>query len=306
MKETSLRFGPDSNLIGTVARPAVPAPGGLGVLLLNAGIISRIGPHRLNVRLARYLAERGIPSLRFDAAGLGDSGPSSSGLPWERQAVADLRAAMDCLEKESRARRFAVIGLCSGADTGYATALEDERIAALVMIDPYIYPTLRSRMIHLTSRIRERGPFSAVGSWARRQMSRASERLRSASSASSGMSLPRYSRNAPSRDEFGNNLQRLKQRGVGIYMIYTGGARDYYNHQGQFASAFSRWPFASQIQCEYVPAFDHMITAIGGQRLLLSKVAGWLDREFAELAPTPAATAQASPAQHGVENERQV
>ncbi|HEY5972738.1 MAG TPA: hypothetical protein VIT22_12400, partial [Pseudoxanthomonas sp.] len=50
---------------------------GTTVVLLNAGLIHRVGPFRLYVRLARELAESGFDVLRFDLPGIGDGQPGS-------------------------------------------------------------------------------------------------------------------------------------------------------------------------------------------------------------------------------------
>jgi hypothetical protein len=41
--------------------------------MFNMGANHRIGPRRINVKLARVLAARGVSSLRFDLGGVGDS-----------------------------------------------------------------------------------------------------------------------------------------------------------------------------------------------------------------------------------------
>ena len=65
------------------------------VTLLNAGVIHRVGPHRLHVRLARALAAAGFPALRLDLSGIGDSRPLAEGLTFRESAVADIRTALD-------------------------------------------------------------------------------------------------------------------------------------------------------------------------------------------------------------------
>ena len=97
MIERTITFGADSGLIGTLCLPSTPGADGSGVgqILFNAGVVHRIGPHRINVKLARSLAASGIASIRFDLSGLGDSARASGNLAFEEQAVIDIRS-YDC------------------------------------------------------------------------------------------------------------------------------------------------------------------------------------------------------------------
>jgi hypothetical protein len=64
---------PFGRLFGVLTEPAVAETTDLGAVLLNAGAIRRVGPNRMWVELARRWAARGVPSLRLDLEGLGDS-----------------------------------------------------------------------------------------------------------------------------------------------------------------------------------------------------------------------------------------
>jgi exosortase A-associated hydrolase 1 len=59
------------NLAGVLHRPEQPV--GIGMLIVVGGPQYRVGSHRHFVLLARYLAQRGVPVLRFDCRGYGDS-----------------------------------------------------------------------------------------------------------------------------------------------------------------------------------------------------------------------------------------
>jgi len=63
------------------------------VLIIVGGPQYRVGSHRQFVLLARHLAAQGIPVMRFDVRGMGDSKgkPRNFG-----QLDDDLRAATDC------------------------------------------------------------------------------------------------------------------------------------------------------------------------------------------------------------------
>jgi hypothetical protein len=112
--ERIARIGPDERLLGIVTLPAAPRPGAPAMLLLNAGVVHRIGPHRLNVKLARGLAQHGITSIRIDLSGLGDSPAAGGTSHFGEQALRDLQAAMAHLEQTQGIRRFVVFGLLLG------------------------------------------------------------------------------------------------------------------------------------------------------------------------------------------------
>jgi hypothetical protein len=140
--EHLLRFGADSHLFGILARPAgeTSRP---AVIMLNAGSIHHVGPHRLYVRLARELAAIGYPSLRLDHEGLGDSvlrAPGVENEPYAASAMDDLQSALDVLRAHGH-QRFIVLGLCSGAHTAFhaGRGFEGAAIERLILINPWYF-----------------------------------------------------------------------------------------------------------------------------------------------------------------------
>jgi hypothetical protein len=113
----------------------------LGAILLNAGAIRRVGPNRMWVELARRWAAKGVPSLRLDLEGLGDSDGDDSrfadvGELYIPQLVDQVQTAIDVVEAQGIAQRFVLTGLCSGAYWSFHGALRDERVAAAFMVNP--------------------------------------------------------------------------------------------------------------------------------------------------------------------------
>lgn len=138
--ERPIHFGDGERLFGMlVPPPSPPAPGRPAIVLLDAGTVNRVGPHRLYVRLARRFAALGFAVLRVDLSGIGDS-PAAEGtadnLTYPEGGLADVSAAMDCLGRETGARRFVIAGLCSGADLAFQAARHDARVAGAVMMNP--------------------------------------------------------------------------------------------------------------------------------------------------------------------------
>jgi pimeloyl-ACP methyl ester carboxylesterase len=135
--ECAALFGGDRDLVGVVTptRPDRPTSR-TAALFLNAGLIHRVGAHRLNVRLARTLADHGVCSLRFDLSGVGDSRPAPDPRPLIQRWVAEIRMAMDFLHESEGAERFIVAGSCSGAVGAYLAAQADPRVAGVALINP--------------------------------------------------------------------------------------------------------------------------------------------------------------------------
>ena len=141
--EQLCHFGADDHLFGILSQPReaneLPA-----VIMLNAGSIHHVGPHRLYVRLARELADEGYAVLRIDHEGLGDSvardAKARENHPYPPTAIEDVQAAMTFLQGRGH-RRFVLMGLCSGAHTAFhaALALRHAPIDDLVLINPWYF-----------------------------------------------------------------------------------------------------------------------------------------------------------------------
>jgi alpha-beta hydrolase superfamily lysophospholipase len=142
IEERLCRFGEEGHLFGILSRqgPATDRP---AVILLNAGAIHHVGPNRLYVTLARQLSARGLPCLRLDLEGLGDSVLRCEGRenhPYPHTAVDDVRAALEYLQGHGYTR-FITLGLCSGAHTAFHSGLqlEDAAIEELVLVNPWVF-----------------------------------------------------------------------------------------------------------------------------------------------------------------------
>lgn len=135
MKETLVRFG-QPPLEGVLTVPADGAAQGPAMVFCNAGMLARVGPHRLHVDLARALAQRGRAALRFDFSGVGGSPARPDLLAAEEYTVQELRSAFDCLEQRLGIRRMLVFGLCSGAEVALRAAQADARVAGAVLVNP--------------------------------------------------------------------------------------------------------------------------------------------------------------------------
>jgi exosortase A-associated hydrolase 1 len=103
-------------LVGVVSLPAAPASGALGdlaLLVVVGGPQVRAGSHRQFTQLCRAVAEAGVPALRFDVRGMGDStGPLRS----FEHIGDDISAALDALQARlPGVRRVVLWGLCDGA-----------------------------------------------------------------------------------------------------------------------------------------------------------------------------------------------
>lgn len=275
MNEISMVFGPDRHLSGTLSLPAGDAKPRLGVVLLNAGVIHRIGPHRFNVKLARALAGAGVPCLRIDLSTQGDSGSPKQPLSFEAQSVADLRAAMDHLQRICSVDRFVIAGICSGAFNGLAAALEDERVAGLWMLDGYVYPGPRTNRVRYRRQL-EAAPLATLLSWARSAVRGAWQAVKSRVRSPQTPTKVDYGHRTPPRDEFARQLQTLVDRGTALYIAYTGSLLWRYNYPEQFNDVFGHHAFASKIRCDHLPDIDHTASTRHAQVLLIERLQAWI------------------------------
>ena len=284
MKETPVLFGGDSSLVGIVTTPSEEgrmAP--VACLMLNMGATHRVGPHRANVKLARHMScEYGISSIRFDLAGLGDSGAPAGANHYMTQVVFDMQAAMNLVETMLGIRRFIVIGLCSGSSNGMAAAMVDPRIVGILMFDSYAFPNRRSQLELSLRRALAAPTNPAVIAksirWLHRKLS----------AKAAAAAAPVNFLQATSREEteatFHRSMTELVGRGVALFFLYTGTkhVRDAGRDQlGRFASE----PYAQHIEYRFIGDIDHSMTTLVSQRTFQDVVCEWVLRVISGRTP---------------------
>lgn len=133
--ETPLTFECEGDtLVGVLHAPAVVE--GPAVLFIVGGPQYRAGSHRQFVTMARELAARGFPAMRFDHRGSGDAAGDTR--PFDR-LDADVRAAVDALAARADVSRGVVLfGLCDAASAAMIYAPSDARVAGLILLNPWV------------------------------------------------------------------------------------------------------------------------------------------------------------------------
>lgn len=135
---TPFHFGPpDRTLFGLFHPAADRAPSDVAALLCNPFGQEAVRGHRLYRVLSERLAAGGVPVMRFDYFGTGDSlGEDDAGDldGW----VADTRAALQELTGRSGARRVVCMGARLGAVIAARAAVGASFVGKLVLWDPVV------------------------------------------------------------------------------------------------------------------------------------------------------------------------
>lgn len=125
----------DEPLVGALHPPAGRTGGKTGALIVSGGVQVRAGPHRSHVDLAQALAATGLPTLRFDRRGVGDSGGADPGF---EMAGPDIQAAIDALVAETGVEGCIGYGLCDGATALALLAPYEPRLSGLILMNPWL------------------------------------------------------------------------------------------------------------------------------------------------------------------------
>jgi pimeloyl-ACP methyl ester carboxylesterase len=131
------------SMFGVIAEPAFQRPGADScVLLLNAGGVRHTGPNRMWVEAARRWAAAGVPSLRLDLPGIGESdGEQNLDIAslYQEHKVDEVELAMDSLGTLRGFRSFAAIGLCAGAFWAFHAARRRREIRSAILLNPRLF-----------------------------------------------------------------------------------------------------------------------------------------------------------------------
>lgn len=150
------------SLVGIIDVPERPLA--RGVLVLSGGPHYRVGSHRHYTLMARLLAPRGIPVMRFDCRGMGDSEGHAGGGDALAQDIA--AAIREFRRQMPELKEIVLWGLGDGASAAALYAHTDPRVHGLVLLNPWAgaADTAAALVPHLLARLGEMGFWKKVGS----------------------------------------------------------------------------------------------------------------------------------------------
>ena len=285
MQEKIVNFGPADKsdkqgagkLLGILTTPDADkkVAGAPIALILNAGIVHRVGPFRLHVDIARQLADRGFTTMRLDLSGLGDSAPRTGKIEGEEdRANLDVGDAMDHLTEATGVDKFVLLGLCSGAFNAHKVATKDNRIVGSVFLDGIVFPTFGYFVRHKILRLFR--PRFWRNSIKRRLASASPDKV---DAAANTLAEGEFFGGELTRAEVANDLKGLVQRGVQMLFVYTEGYENVCG-RSQFKEMYGLDP-DDQIQVEYYPKSEHTFRLIENRRATCDRVATWFASRFA-------------------------
>ena len=266
MQEQAFRFGRARHLVGIAGWPPSTARDPVGVIVLNAGLVHRIGPFRLHVEMTRRLNAQGYPTLRFDLSTLGDSAASGESQTRHQQICADVADAMKLLGEQAACRRFVLIGLCSGSQSAHMVACSDDRVAGAVFLDGYAYRTLGYHLRYYVPRLLDAKRWLGVFSRRRRVQQGSGE------PAFTVAPLPQAVVRA--------DLAGMLERGLKLCLIYSGGISRYFNHARQFRECFGGLVRHPDVFTRFFKEADHTYILTGDRNRLLEQIERWLAQNF--------------------------
>ncbi len=280
LSEQPAKFGPERSLIGVLGRgrsrldPSRPA-----VVFLNAGSLHSVGPHRLNVDLARHLSSHGFPTLRFDLRGLGNSRKTPFEQPDDARAPEDVSAALDWLCSEVGASSFVLVGLCRGATTAFRSGLVDPRVQGLVLINgtypiappndvPVGAPKLRARARYYGQQLRD------WESWGRL--------LTGKSNLPALLRFmyrwPRHLLQSSHSDPDGETeaaWESLLER-TRVLLVFAEGSDSLDAYRLGLEKVVGKLSPHPNLQLRFFESADHTFTPLASQRALIGSVSDWL------------------------------
>jgi pimeloyl-ACP methyl ester carboxylesterase len=303
LREQALLLGPRHSLVAIMTPPA----GGVSrsdttFVILNSGVIHRVGANRLHVHLARDLAHVGIPVLRFDLSGIGDS-------PSRRDAkesildtvMQDIRDVVDHVSGTSG--HVVLMGLCSGAAHALLYGARDSRVSGVVLLDLWIPRTRGYHVRRTWSRISRRRSWSTLlrgrADWLRRVMRKWLRGAVSAENADASVAVagdaesdPDLERETRLTEDQAHEIlvgafRPVLARRTPMLAAFTAGHEHQHNYASQIIDAFPELDFRGSLQLDWFPNSDHSFSDPSNASRLRRLVVDWARAHFVAAAKTP-------------------
>jgi hypothetical protein len=252
--EKVIEFGANGELVGVLTQPKTIHTEHPALVIINAGVLHRVGACRNSVSLARTFAKQGYPCFRFDLHGIGDSGFGGSADEDALNTKTEIKEALDLLSARLNINTFVLHGLCSGARDAFATAVSDSRVVGLSMIDGPAYRTFKYHLQKLPSFLMN------PARWINFILVRAKSAKQSGDSNEQNlMEIPVWPPYPP-QEVVQAGFKTLVNRGVALLVTYTGSWNDEYNYENQFTDMYRGVNFDSLLALHYMPEANHLMT----------------------------------------------
>jgi pimeloyl-ACP methyl ester carboxylesterase len=275
ISEQALRLGKHNSLVGIMTRAVIAAPiRDSTVVILNTGIVHRVGHHRMFVTLSRALAGQGFNVLRFDFSGIGDSENRTDSLSPLDSSLADLDEVLNWLATERGISRVVLVGLCSGADHAILQARSDPRVAALVLMNPSIPTTARFYAHYILRHLTRLRSYVSVA-LGRSYLLRLWTRELFYGFRSSANMRPASLEDLRFDNYLKESYRNAIDNGVHILAVFTGDlTRQTYREQ--MLDAFPDIEFGNQLKLQFFPSADHVFSSEDDRAQLLEIVLNWI------------------------------
>jgi pimeloyl-ACP methyl ester carboxylesterase len=282
LTEEPLQFGQGGRLLGILTLPSMPPRNAQELpvfVFLSAGLLHRVGPYRLHVRLARELAKMGFSSLRVDLAGIGDS-PPRPGLTNQQSVAADFAEILSVLESRLGRLPLVLAGLCSGANNALRLTRNEPRVVGMVLLDPICFPDHGFRARAVVMKYADPAAYIA---WLKRgeyiawlkHRSKALTSLRGerqeVDSSADALTL----QDLPTREQLRDAFESIREREGRVLSVFTRAVLHYYNQAGQLGRILGVDGYQRFCTELYWPQADHTYTLEVHRRQLIEEIKTW-------------------------------
>ncbi len=269
IQEKILQFGINDDLVGILSGPTSVNSDSTALIIINAGLLHRTGACRSAVSIARKLAKEGYFTLRFDLHGVGDSAFGGDASDDPMAAKKEISQAMDAITAATGIKQFVLHGLCSGARDSFYTAIVDDRVVGISMIDGHAYRDKKFYFVMLGKFLQRPG----------RWLNAVKIRLFGKPDINNDFSMeekklyeetfwPEY----PDKKLVEDGFNTLANRQVKILATYTGTVSPEYNHENQFYTMYSKVDFKKLLTINYMPSASHTMTIKADREQVANKL----------------------------------
>ncbi|HSI40014.1 MAG TPA: alpha/beta fold hydrolase [Xanthobacteraceae bacterium] len=279
--DKAVQFGPQNILTGILSEPEQAAADRPTVVVLNTNVMHRVGANRLYPPLARELADLGVPVLRYDLSGIGDSDVRPGEMTPYELVKADVKDALDFLEKETSSKKFVLMGLCAGANLAIICSSHDDRVVGTVLMDPTIPQTPRFYRERAKRIVRQL--FSpAIFHMRARIRAYLVERRQRQEKPVVAVAASQVDPEAVSTF-FGEIYAKSAARDVKMLAVFTAGMQLYHNYREQILDAWPNIPLGKLMTLEYFSGSDHYFTRQSDRDRLHVLIKDWIkNTDFAQ------------------------